>query len=195
MTLDISTPEGEYDSVPIDILGRFMRSDHSEFPCRIDEMSPGSVQVIAPVVPDPAETIIIYADHVGRLEGQVATIFDGGFSVRTVSSERRREKLAAKLTWLTNRQIMNLAEDRRHARIQPENPFRDIVLDDGRRYKVKIVDLSLSGAAVTSTVRPVIGTAVTLGAMPGRVVRYLEDGFAIEFKSVLGEDALQRLFR
>ncbi|MDY8109708.1 PilZ domain-containing protein [Fulvimarina sp. 2208YS6-2-32] len=195
MSFDISTSDGDFNAVSVDILGRFMRSDQSEFPCRIDEMSPGSAQVLAPVQPDPQETIILYADHVGRLEGEVIDLFEGGFVLKTKASERRREKLAAKLTWLTNRQILNLPEDRRHARVHPENPFRDIVLDDGRRYQVKIIDLSLSGAAVQAKVRPVLGTPVTIGAMPGRIVRYLEDGFAIEFSSVLGEDSLQRLFR
>ncbi|EAU42642.1 hypothetical protein FP2506_07371 [Fulvimarina pelagi HTCC2506] len=195
MAFEISSSEGEYSAVSVDILGRFMRSDTSEYPCRIEEMSPGAVQVIAPVAPDIRERIIVYADHVGRLEGEVAELFEGGFCLKTLASERRREKLAAKLTWLTNRQLLNLPEDRRHERVQPENPFRDIVLDDGRRYKVKIIDLSLSGAALQSKVRPVIGTSITLGAMPGRIIRYLEDGFAVEFSSVLNEDSLHRLFR
>ena len=55
--------------------------------------------------------------------------------------------------------------------------------------------LSLSGAAVQCSVRPALGSQITLGAMPGRVVRNLEDGFALEFSNILAEDSMRRLFR
>ena len=185
----------EFNAVPVDLLGRFMRPDHTEFPCRIDSMSPAEASVLTTSPPQVAERIIVYADHVGRLEGIVTELFTGGFSMSTAATERKRERLAAQLTWLCNRDLLNLPEDRRHERLQPENPFRDIILADGRRYKVKIIDLSLSGAAVQSSVRPALGSQITLGAMPGRVVRNLEDGFALEFSNILAEDSMRRLFR
>ncbi|RYD29797.1 MAG: PilZ domain-containing protein, partial [Sphingomonadales bacterium] len=102
-------------------------------------------------------------------------------------------KLAAQLTWLANRHELDLPEDRRHDRIQPRNPFIDITLDDGRQYKVRIIDLSLSGAAVKSTVRPAIGSRIVIGTMQGRVVRHLEEGLAIEFAAVQQRETLEQL--
>jgi hypothetical protein len=54
-----------------------------------------------------------------------------------------------------------------------------------------VLDVSLSGAAVQARDKPAIGTPVTLGRTPGRVVRHLETGFAIEFARVQTVDTLE----
>ena len=41
--------------------------------------------------------------------------------------------------------------------------------------------MSESGAGIATDQRPPIGALVTLGKVQGRVVRHLEDGFAVEF--------------
>ena len=87
-------------------------------------------------------------------------------------SPRKRDKMAAQLTWLANKDLLNLPEDRRHERVVPDNRHSTVVLDDGRRYNCKIIDISLSGAAIELAVRPAMGTPVTLGRMRARVVRH-----------------------
>lgn len=66
----------------------------------------------------------------------------------------------------------------------PDNRHSSIVLDDGRRYDCKIIDISLSGAAIEIAVRPAMGTPVTLGRMRARVIRHFENGIGVEFTSV-----------
>ena len=100
-----------------------------------------------------------------------------------VASPRKRDKMAAQLTWLANKDILNLPEDRRHERVVPDNRHSTVVLDDGRRYNCKIIDISLSGAAIELAVRPAMGTPVTLGRMRARVIRHFQDGVAVEFVS------------
>ncbi|MBO0663407.1 PilZ domain-containing protein [Jiella sp. CQZ9-1] len=182
-----------FSRVDLDLLGRFMREDFQEYPCRVENMSPGSVAVISPVEPREGERIIFYVDHIGRLEGKVSRIYPGGFAVDLINTDRKREKLAAQLTWFANRGELDLPEDRRHQRLTPKDPHVEIVLDDDRRYRVKIIDLSLSGAAVQCPVRPALNSRITLGMMQGRVVRHLEEGFAIEFASVQTEQSLRSL--
>jgi c-di-GMP-binding flagellar brake protein YcgR len=99
------------------------------------------------------------------------------------ASPRKRDKMAAQLTWLANKDLLNLPEDRRHERVVPDNRHSTVVLDDGRRYNCKIIDISLSGAAIELAVRPAMGTPVTLGRMRARVVRHFQDGVAVEFTS------------
>ena len=41
------------------------------------------------------------------------------------ATPRKRDKLAAQLTWLANRSTLGLPEDRRHDRIVPRNPMLD----------------------------------------------------------------------
>jgi hypothetical protein len=147
-------------------------------------MSPGDALVIAPVSGRVGEKIIMYLDHLGRVEGTILELTDGGFRMDLVASPRKREKVAAQLTWLANKDILNLPEDRRHERMVPDIRHSSILLEDGRRYNCKITDISLSGAAVEIDVRPALGTPITLGRMRARVVRHFSDGIAVEFASV-----------
>ncbi|RDE10327.1 PilZ domain-containing protein [Pelagibacterium lacus] len=176
--------EGRFQGVRVSILGRYMLADRREFPCQIIEMSPGDAYVIAPVSGRVGEKIIIYLDHLGRVEGTILEQKDGGFRMDLVASPRKRDKLAAQLTWLANKDLLNLPEDRRHERVVPDIRHSSIRLEDGRRYNCKITDISLSGAAVEIEVRPALGTPITLGRMRARVVRHFSDGIAVEFASV-----------
>ena len=172
-----------FQRVKISVLGRYMLSDRREFPCQVLEMSPGDATVIAPVSGVPGERVIAYLDHIGRIEGTVTAQVDGGFVMDITASPRKRDKMAAQLTWLANKDLLHLPEDRRHERVVPDNRHSTLVLEDGRRYNCKIIDISLSGAAVELAVRPAMGTPVTLGRMRARVVRHFPDGVAVEFTS------------
>jgi hypothetical protein len=172
-----------FQRVRVSILGRYMLADRREFPCQVLEMSPGEAMVIAPVSGAMGERVIAYLDHVGRIEGTIIDPSDGGFLMDIVASPRKRDKMAAQLTWIANKDVLGLPEDRRHERVVPDNRHSTVVMDDGRRYNCKIIDISLSGAAIELAVRPAMGTPVTLGRMRARVVRHFTDGVAVEFTS------------
>jgi hypothetical protein len=72
----------------------------------------------------------------------------------------------------------------------PRNPRTILHMPDKRQYTCRIVDLSLSGAAVEIDVRPAIGTQVTLGNMRGQIVRHFDEGIAIEFGAVQHSEQL-----
>jgi hypothetical protein len=109
------------------------------------------------------------------------------------ASVRKRDKLAAQLTWLANRQILNLPEDRRHGRFVPKNPMARLILPNGTNIACRVIDLSASGVAVAIApdLRPPVGAAVTIGKTPGRVVRHIEGGFAIEFTRLQHPDSIE----
>jgi hypothetical protein len=45
----------------------------------------------------------------------------------------------------------------------------------------RIIDMSQSGAAIAAETRPPLNSLVSLGEVQARVVRNLEEGFALEF--------------
>lgn len=182
-TPEITEPR-RFQRVKVSVLGRYMLSDRREFPCQVIEMSPGDAAIIAPVSGKVGEKIVAYLDHIGRVEGSITREIEGGFACDLVASGRKREKMAAQLTFLANKDLLDLPEDRRHDRVVPDIRHSKIVLEDGRRYPCKIIDISLSGAAVELDVRPAMGTPVTLGRMRARIIRHFEDGIAVEFASV-----------
>ena len=179
-----------FQRVKINVLGRFMLSNRAEYPCQVVDMSPGGAALMAPVSGEIGERVIAYVDHIGRIEGEISRLFEGGFAMTVNATARKRDKLASQLTWLANRHVLNLPEDRRHERIVPRNPFTHVILPDGREIRCRIIDVSLSGAAVAVDIRPPLGCAVTLGRMRARVVRHFEDGIALEFAALQSADVL-----
>ena len=186
-------PERQYSRVSISVQGRFMRADHSEHDCIVDTMSPFDAVISAGNRPEVGERIVAYLDYIGRIEGKVTETSIRSFTISLNATDRKRDKLSAQLTWLANKHELGLPEDRRHERVAPSNPMSEIRLDDGRRYPCRIIDLSVSGAAVEIDVRPAFGTMVVLGNMRGRVVRHFQEGIAMEFMTFQPEDAINKL--
>ncbi|SFI70449.1 PilZ domain-containing protein [Aerobium aerolatum] len=184
----------DFQRVRVKVYGRYMLEDRSEYPCQVIDMSPGDVALRSSKRGALGEKVIVYLDQIGRLEGVVTRSLEDGFAMTIIASERKRDKLAAQLTWLANKHELDLPEDRRHERVSPRNPITTLDLGDGRQYRCRIVDLSLSGAAIEIDVKPAIGLPVTLGTMRGRVVRHFEDGIAIEFAALQREDTLLEHF-
>jgi hypothetical protein len=190
-TLPHSQERRRHQRVRVNLLGRYMLADRREFPCQVINMSPGGMALIAPVSGNVGERVIAYVDHLGRLEGTIARTFNNGFAMTVAATARKRDKLAAQLTWLANRSILNLPEDRRHGRIVPHNPAARVTLVSGAVVNVRIIDISLSGAGIATPQRPEVGSQITLGKIPGRVVRHLEEGFAMEFTRLQHPDSLE----
>src|SRR5271169_2029647 len=149
----LSQDRRRHQRVKVNLLGRYMLADRREFPCQVVNMSPGGMALIAPVAGKPGERVIAYVDHVGRLEGIVARQFENGFAMTVAATARKRDKLAAQLTWLANRGILGLPEDRRHGRITPRNPTARLILPNGVNVTCRIIDISQSGAAIASDQR------------------------------------------
>jgi PilZ domain len=187
----LSQDRRRFQRVRVNLLGRYMLADRREFPCQVVNMSPGNMAVIVPVSGAAGERIIAYIDHLGRLEGRIARTFENGFAMTISATARKRDKLAAQLTWLANRHILGLPEDRRHGRIVPRNPIARLILPNGLNLTCRIIDVSESGAGIATDQRPAKGTLVMLGKVQGRVVRHLEEGFAIEFTRLQHPDFLE----
>lgn len=189
---DLSNDQDQrrFQRVRVNLLGRYMLADRREFPCQVLNMSPGGMELAAPVSGMEGERVVAYVDHLGRLEGGIVRITATGFAMTISATPRKRDKLAAQLTWLANRHILGLPEDRRHDRIVPENSRTMVTMPNGTTLTCRIVDMSLSGASVSSHVVPPIGTPITLGKVQGRVVRHIEGGFAVEFARLQHPDSL-----
>jgi hypothetical protein len=171
-----------------------MRENKQEYPCKLLNMSPGGVAMMAPIAAEIGERIIAYFDSIGRLEGTVVRIFDGGFAMKLSATLHKREKLTEQLTWLANRKALDLSDDRRHDRIVPRRSLTNLELEDGEIRQCRIQDVSLSGASVALHNKPPLGTTVTLGRLHGVVVRHHSEGVGIEFTDVLQPVTLKKQF-
>ncbi len=106
--------------------------------------------LLAPGIGNVGDRVIAYLDHIGRVEGKITRIIDNGFAMSVGATARKRDETRSQLTWLANRDILNLPEDRRHDRIIPRNPIALLTLEDGTKMTCRIIDMSLSGAAIAA---------------------------------------------
>lgn len=180
--------------VPIALLGRFMRQNKQEFPCKLHDISVGGAAIMAPVDVEIDERIVAYIDQLGGLEGIVVRTFEGGFGMRLSITPHKREKLAAQLTFLLNRHELDGIAERRHERVSPKSAPQTLTLADGVTLPCRVIDVSISGASVATSARPEVGTVVHLGPLRAKVMRHHAHGVGVQFMDVQGDIVLRRHF-
>lgn len=183
-----------YRRVELNLLGRFMRQNRDEHHCRLLDVSVGGASLQGPLTVDVGETVVVYFDELGRLEGTVIRRMADGFAMTFRATPRKREKLAEQLTWLINRNILGLPDERRHERIVPAKRETILHLPNGAKAMCTINDVSVGGASISADVRPEIGTEIVLGRLRGRIVRHHEAGLGIEFTDIQNQASLSRQF-
>jgi hypothetical protein len=165
-----------------------MREDRCEFACLTRDISPGGIAITTEGAVRRGERIVAYVNRVGRVEGIVARIFNGGFAIEMKMPASKREKLADQLTWLANQRALGLAEDRRHERIVPRDRRSTLRLQNGSESLVTLIDISISGAAFAADESPPISSTVIVGSTAARVVRHFAGGVAVEFNRWISEE-------
>ncbi|MCW2316531.1 hypothetical protein M2322_002079 [Rhodoblastus acidophilus] len=174
--------------VKLALLGRYMLEDRREFPCQTIDVSVGGLAVTAPVRGALGERVVAYFDSLGRVEGTIVRHLEYGFAMTANMPAFKREKLVNQLTWLVNRKTLGLPEDRRHERITPNRAQTTLRFPDGTLAPAKIVDISVSGAAIVCTAQAPLGSMLHIGRRPARVVRVFDHGMGLEFALPLSFD-------
>lgn len=173
--------------LPTALKGRFMRADNSEYACKLWRISTNNADIsIVSVENTPnmisvGDHIIAYIDDLGRIEGTVISRQHEGFALQLQHTSRQQTKLTEKINWLSKNLNNQSAGLRRHRRLTPAYAEAVLILDDGSQHQCKILDLSLSGAAVAIVLRPPLRSIITLGNSQARVIRHFDDGIGIEF--------------
>lgn len=170
-----------YRRVALSLPGRFMRADRSEHKCQLVDISVAGASIQSSVPVEVDERIIAYFEHIGSLEGVVVRRTSNGFSIRTNASAHKREKLAAKLTWLINRGELTDIEARRDERIRRYGATAILRLEDGQEVECELIDVSVSGASLATSWRPPLGSVVTVGRQRATVRRHHRSGIGVEF--------------
>jgi hypothetical protein len=164
-----------------------------EYACRALNISPKAMMLAAPVNGSVGERVIAYFFRFGQLEGQITRVLERGFVMDIKASEDERAKLAVKLAWLEDHKNHDVNEARKHERIVPRDPYSTLTLADGSSLTCLVIDMSVSGVAVSAEVMPAIGTPLAVGKVVGRVRRHFNEGFAVEFLEVQNIDMLPHL--
>lgn len=192
----IAPDRRRHKRIGVELLGRFMRQNKQEHPCKLIDISAGgaAIKPMSTVAVAIGERVVAFFDHIGGIEGAVVREYDGGFAFRLIATQHKREKLAATLTWLANRSELDSAEERRHERLAPKSGRQQLQLAEGILLECEVLDFSVSGASIGTPARPVLGTEVVLGKLRARVVRHHAQGFGVQFIDTQNQTSLRRQF-
>lgn len=164
------------------------------FACRTTRVSPYRMMVDVPVAGKVGDLIKPYFRDFGNFEGRISDAKSGRFLLELEMTNETRDAFASKLNWIKEKQKdPSIRDGRTDARIIPASPHSLLTLADGSMQKCFIIDMSVSGVAVSSQYQPEIGTPLAVGAVVGRVVRLLPDGFAVQFIEKPTRGDLERL--
>jgi hypothetical protein len=157
------------------------RGERVEVACRAVYVSPSEIALAGPVDGKVGERVIAHIDHLGKVEGLITRLITGGFMMSVAASDEGRGEFAAKIEWLESYKNHDTPNRRAHERAAPQNLHSKLIFADGRIEKCRILDLSVSGAAIAAATAPDIGTFLGVGSVVGRVVRHFAGGFGVQF--------------
>jgi hypothetical protein len=163
---------------------RGLTAEGEEFEAITVDAGPGGLRICLARTLRIGEPLILYIDDIGRVEGVVTRILrDMGYAIQFRVPLRKREKIADQLTWAINREKLGLAEEREAERRLGGSQM--VAVYNGVSIACTVMDMSIFGVAMkTNGPRPMIGDRVTVGERTGTCVRYIDGGFALDFRTV-----------
>ena len=149
------------------------------------------MEISGSITGSTGEWVIATFDGFGKFEGPIIRVNQRGFAIRIVTTLDGRKNIDGKIAWLEKKG----PEKRRYERLIPADPSSIMYLPNGQPAHCKIIDYSMSGAAVAAeTDPPSVGAIVIIGKIPGLVARTFAEGFAVEFLSIRNPRDIEELF-
>lgn len=88
----------------VNLAGRYMLANGAEYNCRIWNISPAGLALMASASGRLGERVIAYIDKIGRMEGRIVRIFAIGFAMIIITTEHGRERIARRIARMTGEQ-------------------------------------------------------------------------------------------
>ncbi len=165
--------------VGLTLKARVLKADGVEEPCLVINISAGGALMKAVNPPQAGEKVVVYIDDIGRYEGLVIRSSRHHFAVDYRSRKAKTRRAADNLTHALNTPHMRL-DRRANPRIKADQPTV-MTLESGEAFACEILDISLTGASIAIDPKPDLGTVVTIGRTPAKVVRRHEKGVGVVF--------------
>jgi hypothetical protein len=165
-----------------------------QYACRAINISAQAIAFAAPVRGAIDDWVKAEVEHFGRLEGPIVRLLDDrGFVMHIAAAEPERRRLADRIDWFELHKNHEVDDRRTQGRFVPSHPHVTLTFADARFVNGFVLDLSVSGAAVTAPSIPAVGTFLALGKVIGRVVRHFVGGFAVQFIELQDARAVEGL--
>jgi hypothetical protein len=153
--------------------------------CTIVELSLDHVAVRSAATVAVADEVILSLPRIGLVKASVAQAVPGRFDL--TFEPAIQSKLGTYMRWLVRR-AHGEADGRAHPRIVPIMKLVTLARDAEPESMARIVDLSCSGVAFTTSKTLEMDEGVMIGKHEARITRLFEGGAAAQFAQPLPED-------
>lgn len=164
----------------------FRSSDRASYlpTCVSTTLMPDRVVFTCPASAEVGDRAFVHFKEVGLLRGRVSRVIGARISMDVEMTDNERNRLSSSLLWLERKSKFSLSDKRLFPRYQPRNGSSSLRLESGVPVPCQIINVSPTGAAVMSSLRPDLRRRIELGQVPGDVVRHTDFGFALQFVQI-----------
>lgn len=153
----------------------------SDFYAITEDISAQGITFRSAVVPEIDTVLSCSIRFVGTFEMRVVAHNLNTFCARLAVDRARAAEIARAMMKLARDQDGPSGSGRRHRRVMPRRRDVLVKLDDGDVLPGRLLNVSISGAALHLARSVKVGMNLTLGGTTGTVVRRFDDGIGVVF--------------
>jgi hypothetical protein len=162
-------------------------------PCETKLVTPELVRFSTPFPAMLDDRAFVYVESLGLMRGTISRAMGPTSEMDIEMTANERSRLGSRILWADMQAGFRGTDLRRFPRYQPANPDSAMTLPDGTTLDCKIANISPTGAAIISDLRPPLNSAIILGQIHSEIRRHMDFGFAVEFHSVQDPASLEAL--
>lgn len=172
--------------------GRFYREAwyeterHSYLPTAVTRsLAPDEVVFVCDEFVETNDRAFIYLSGVGLIRGLVRRNIGPVIYLGVDANQNETARLTTHILWLSRLAKFSANDRRVFPRYVPRDTKTTIELPGEKEKRpCHLVNISPTGAAVESDLRPDVGSKVILGTIHGAIARHFETGFAVGFSTI-----------
>lgn len=171
--------------VPLPAPGRLLLETGREVGCELIDVSAGGLSARADIAPRRGSKVVLQVEGLGRLEAEVVRANKTNFAGFLRATRRKRDRLGDAITWMHNKLLMGLSEDRSAAR-KSGHGVVTVRFVDGVTVPASVIDVAPTGVSVEVRDRVRVGETVWINDAEADVTRVHANGFAVVFATEEG---------
>ncbi|HKQ43861.1 MAG TPA: PilZ domain-containing protein [Rhizomicrobium sp.] len=165
----------------------FVPAEQITLDCTIINLSAGGAGIFCPEPPPLSAFVVLYMDGFGRFDGVATRYVEGELGLKFVCKDAKRKRLEQDLAAFVREGMVGVTRLRRHGRAVATNQIPYFTRANGEAVACEMMDISLQGAMLKTSLRPPIGEVIQLGQTRGWVVRHHEQGIGVQFQERMAE--------
>jgi len=179
----------KYERIKLFLPGQlFNPLNEQSVECKVLNLSAGGAAVQCDAKFPAGVTLVLYIENFGRFEGKTIVHASGQLALEFAIGEGKRSRLKEMIISFAAEGVAGVTQARKHTRM-PALISGSITRANGEHISCDVLDISLDGVSLRTSIRPKVGEIINLGRTRGRVIRHHKDGIAVQYVRETGRAA------